>query len=117
MITYEQVREQVKQLVDERPDHVDPRAQAGVECTYATDGSSPRCIVGEWAHRFHNATDVTLGKNEGHAPAELLDVLDVLADPIVERFLSKLQRCQDAGTPWAEAFEKATDCIEQTVSQ
>lgn len=76
-LSYEQVRDEFKQLVDENPDFV-YRPPNGSDCLYVHvdgDNMAPGCIVGHWLHRFRSIPLYRLQGIEGNnaAPGASMD--------------------------------------------
>lgn len=108
----EATKNAIYDIVDERPDHVDPHSGPRGGCKYVVDGV-PSCIVG-----------VFLVEKVGLDPAEvhLLDtmsprgasvsiaqtashfVVNNLSKPAIQ-FLQDMQRQQDVGWTWGDALE------------
>ena len=110
-LSYEQVRDEFKQLVDENPDFV-YRPPNGSDCFYVHvdgDNMTPGCIVGHWLHRFRGIPLYRLQGIEGNGAAPGASILGVRLSSKAGSFLSGLQTKQDSGIPWRMAFDMAVE--------
>lgn len=108
------VIEQIKAIVEERPDWVDPGTvydEAGLKpgCSYSGGTTGHRCIVGEWLSRYHAVSDEHMEHYlEGLSAKDVVvEVLDLDDDDLITDFLEYIQNEQDCGVAWSEAFNQA----------
>lgn len=113
MITYEQVVDEIREIVASKPkDYVYPKVRSphdgeGLLCQYFDKGK-PSCIIGHWLAR-HDAQSAMEGEN-----AEV--VVPILVPGIEGKacsFLDYLQSAQDSGMTWIESFDQAIAALEE----
>lgn len=104
-------KDAVRDIVEERPDHVDPNAGQDGGCQYVIDGT-PSCIVGvflvekvgldpELVHTLD--TGSPLGSSTSIAATAAHFVVNNISKHAI-RFLQDMQREQDRGRSWGEAL-------------
>jgi len=110
MFTFDAVYNDIQWLADENPDR---RA----DCVYAMSDDKgniihPECIVGHWLHQNDLIYDNEWGEIEDDSSNAVLDMLykrrNVEIEDSARRFLEAVQRHQDSGSTWREAFFAAT---------
>lgn len=105
MFTFDQVLNQIKQIVTEQPDTV-------ADCLYAeTDqmgNVQPVCIVGHWLHQndliYSWEWEDIEECNADYALNYAAKRRCVSFDAETNNFLQTIQRHQDKKTPWGEAL-------------
>lgn len=119
ILTYEQVREGVRDVINAHPegvDHVYSRPEGAGVCLYVYD-DEPSCIVGHYLINVLGVDKHTIQECEGAGASSLTKNLHAEGfmpemDHRASTFLNVVQMEQDSGAPWGEAYEYATTCVE-----
>lgn len=110
--TFEQLRDEVIKLANERPDYIYPAQcdEHNKKCFYIASGDVPACIFGEAMARL--GFDVPEWC-EGTNIATVLTNLGVSFTSLQETWMRTVQRGQDVGTPWGEAVADANAYVDR----
>jgi hypothetical protein len=119
-LSYEQVRDGVRDAINAHPEGVDyvyelPDLESGV-CLYVNEGK-PSCIVGHYLINILGVAKHAVRAHEGVNASTLAEALHSegvmpAMDYWAATFLDVLQREQDSGATWGEAYEYASDHAE-----
>jgi hypothetical protein len=105
MIDYHTVTHEVGQIIAERPDFV-YRSTPMEGCVYFR-GDQPSCVVGHWLSR-RDVPSVAESDNHTRVSHWIESYLD--DEPLTNKavmFLCRLQRFQDTGMSWGNAYTHA----------
>lgn len=101
-LTVEAVIDEVRNLANQRPDHVYQREADTAMCRYRHD-DEPGCIMG---HALANLAP-NYRPREGYGIRDVLVEAGLTVEYQQRCWLGEVQSNQDSGDPWGEAVRKA----------
>jgi hypothetical protein len=119
ILSYEQVRDGVRDVINAHPegvDHVYSRPEGAEYCLYVHD-NEPSCIVGHYLINTLGVAKHVIQNHEGIGASTVVGILHTRGlmpdvDYWAATFLGVVQREQDSGATWGEAYEYASDHVE-----